>query len=121
MRLDPLSLPNNAEVVRTMYYARDYDGALAQAQKAMQLDPSYYRIHFWLGRVYAQKGMHQQAVDESEFSKRPRIAHLGLQSWLIVLPPRGGQPMRGRFSAPSRNDPDRVGFPLTISRSFMLH
>jgi TolB-like protein/DNA-binding winged helix-turn-helix (wHTH) protein/Flp pilus assembly protein TadD len=66
MRLDPLSLPNNAEVVRTMYYARDYDGALAQAQKAMQLDPAYYRIHFWLGRVYAQKGMYQQAVDESE-------------------------------------------------------
>jgi tetratricopeptide (TPR) repeat protein len=59
-------LPNNAEVVRTMYYARDYDGALAQAQKAIQLDPAYYRIHFWLGRVYAQKGMRQQAVDESE-------------------------------------------------------
>ena len=66
MRLDPLSLPNNAEVVRTLYYARDYDGALAQAQKAMQLDPAYYRTHFWLGRVYAQKGMYQQAVDESE-------------------------------------------------------
>jgi TolB-like protein/DNA-binding winged helix-turn-helix (wHTH) protein/Flp pilus assembly protein TadD len=66
MRLDPLSLPNNAEVVRTMYYARDYDGALVQAQKAMQLDPAYYRIHFWLGRVYAQKGMYLQAVDESE-------------------------------------------------------
>lgn len=66
LRLDPLSLPNNAEVVRTMYYARDYDGALAQAQKAIQLDPAYYRIHFWLGRVYGQKGMHQQAVGESE-------------------------------------------------------
>jgi len=66
IRLDPLSLPINAEVVRTMYYARDYDGALAQAQKAMQLDPAYYRTHFWLGRVYAQKGMYQKAVDESE-------------------------------------------------------
>jgi TolB-like protein/DNA-binding winged helix-turn-helix (wHTH) protein/Flp pilus assembly protein TadD len=66
IRLDPLSLPINAEVVRTMYYARDYDGALAQAQKAMQLDPDYYRTHFWLGRVYAQKGMYQNAVDESE-------------------------------------------------------
>ncbi len=32
----------------------------------MKLDPAYYRIHFWLGRVYAQKGMRQQAVDESE-------------------------------------------------------
>jgi len=66
VRLDPLSLPNNAEAVRTLYYARDYDGAIAQAQKAMQLDPAYYRIHFWLGRVYGQKGMFQQAVDESE-------------------------------------------------------
>jgi len=66
MRLDPLSLPNNAEVVRTLYYARDYDGAIQQAQKALQLDPAYYRIHFWLDRVYAQKGMHQQAVEESE-------------------------------------------------------
>jgi TolB-like protein/DNA-binding winged helix-turn-helix (wHTH) protein/Flp pilus assembly protein TadD len=66
MRLDPLSLPNNAEVVRTLYYARDYDGAVQQAQKALQLDPAYYRIHFWLDRVYAQKGMHQQAVEESE-------------------------------------------------------
>ena len=66
VRLDPLSLPNNAEVVRTLYYARDYDGAIQQAQKALQLDPAYYRIHFWLGRVYSQKGMYQQAVDESE-------------------------------------------------------
>jgi TolB-like protein/DNA-binding winged helix-turn-helix (wHTH) protein/Flp pilus assembly protein TadD len=66
VRLDPLSLPINAEVVRTMYYARDYDAASAQAQKAMQLDPAYYRIHFWLGRVYGQKGMHQQAIDEAE-------------------------------------------------------
>ncbi|HTT20672.1 MAG TPA: winged helix-turn-helix domain-containing protein, partial [Candidatus Sulfotelmatobacter sp.] len=33
VRLDPLSLPINAEIVRTMYYARDYDGAVAQARK----------------------------------------------------------------------------------------
>ncbi len=33
-------LPNNAELVRTLYYARDYEGALVQAQKAMQLDPA---------------------------------------------------------------------------------
>ncbi|HXJ90818.1 MAG TPA: tetratricopeptide repeat protein [Candidatus Binatia bacterium] len=66
LRLDPLSLPINAEVVRTLYYARDYDRAIQQAQRAMQLDAAYYRIHFWLGRVYAQKGMHQQAIDESE-------------------------------------------------------
>ena len=62
MRLDPLSLPNNAEVVRTLYYARNYDQAIEQGQKAMQLDPNYVRTHFWLGRVYSQKGMHSEAI-----------------------------------------------------------
>lgn len=63
---DPLSLPNNAEVVRTLYYARDYDGALVQAQKAMQLDHNYYRIHFWMARVYSQKRMYNEAIAEAE-------------------------------------------------------
>ncbi|MGA8622919.1 MAG: tetratricopeptide repeat protein [Candidatus Sulfotelmatobacter sp.] len=66
MRSDPLSLPNNAEVIRTLYYARNYDRALEQANKALQLDPDYYRIHFWMARVYAQKGMHPEAVAEAE-------------------------------------------------------
>ncbi len=66
MRTDPLSLPNNAEVVRTLYYARDYDHAIEQARQGLQLDPDYYRIHFWLARVYAQKGMHPEAVAEAK-------------------------------------------------------
>ncbi len=65
MHTDPLSLPNNAEVVRTLYYAREYDQAIQQAQKALQLDPSYYRVHFWLARVYAQKKMYDEAIAES--------------------------------------------------------
>jgi TolB-like protein/DNA-binding winged helix-turn-helix (wHTH) protein/Tfp pilus assembly protein PilF len=66
MRLDPLSLPNNAEVVRTLYYARNYDQAIEQGKKAMQLDPNYVRTHFWLGRVYSQKGMHREAIAAAE-------------------------------------------------------
>ena len=70
MRTDPLSLPNNAEVVRTLYYARDYDGALMQAEKALQLDPGYYRTHFWTARVYVQKNMHTEAIAEAEIAQR---------------------------------------------------
>src|SRR4029079_17017119 len=66
MRLDPLSLPNNAEVVRTLYYARNYDQAIEQGKKAMQLDPNYARTQFWLGRGYSQKGMHREAIVASE-------------------------------------------------------
>ncbi len=70
MRTDPLSMPNNAELVRTLYYARDYDGALVQAQKAMQLDPAYYRTHFWMARVYVQKHMYNEAIAEAEIVQR---------------------------------------------------
>jgi TolB-like protein/DNA-binding winged helix-turn-helix (wHTH) protein/Flp pilus assembly protein TadD len=66
MRLDPLSPPNNAEVVRTLYYARNYDQAIGQGEKAIQLDPTYARTHFWLGRVYSQKGMHKEAIAASK-------------------------------------------------------
>jgi tetratricopeptide (TPR) repeat protein len=66
MRLDPLSLPNNAEVVRTLYYARNYEQAIEQGKNAMQLDPNFARTHFWLGRVYSQKGMHAEAIAASK-------------------------------------------------------
>jgi TolB-like protein/DNA-binding winged helix-turn-helix (wHTH) protein/Flp pilus assembly protein TadD len=66
MRLDPLSLPNNAEVIRTLYYARNYEQAIEQGKNAMQLDPNFARTHFWLGRVYSQKGMHAEAIAASK-------------------------------------------------------
>jgi TolB-like protein/DNA-binding winged helix-turn-helix (wHTH) protein/tetratricopeptide (TPR) repeat protein len=65
-RLDPLSLTNNAEVVRTLYYGRQYAEAAQQARKAQLLDPGFPRTHFWLGRVYAQMGKYPEAIAEAE-------------------------------------------------------
>jgi len=65
-RLDPLSLANNAEVVRTLYYGRQYEQAVEQARKAEQLDTEFPRIHFWLGRVYEQMGKYSEAIAEAE-------------------------------------------------------
>ena len=65
-RLDPLSLANNAEVVRTLYYGRQYEQAVEQARKAELLDPEFPRTHFWLGRVYAQMGKYSEAIAEAE-------------------------------------------------------
>lgn len=93
MRSDPLSLPNNAEVVRTLYYRRDYDGALRQAQKALQLNPDYYRIHFWMGRVYAQKGMHREAIEESlKVLQTMPDSTVGLTEMAYSLATAGRQP-----------------------------
>jgi TolB-like protein/DNA-binding winged helix-turn-helix (wHTH) protein len=65
-RLDPLLLANNAEVVRTLYYGRQYEQAVEQARKAELLDPEFPRTHFWLGRVYAQMGKYPEAIAEAE-------------------------------------------------------
>lgn len=67
-RLDPLSLANNAEVVRTLYYGRQYEQAVEQARKALLLDAEFPRTHFWLGRVYAQMGKYSEAIAESELA-----------------------------------------------------
>jgi len=67
-RKDPLSLVVNAEVVRTLYYARQYEQAVEEAHKAELLDPDYPRTHFWLGRVYAQLGKFPEAIAEAERS-----------------------------------------------------
>jgi tetratricopeptide (TPR) repeat protein len=92
MRLDPLSLPNNAEVIRTLYYARDYDQAIEQSQKAMQLDPNYARTHFWLGRVYSQKGMHREAIMASEkVLETMPDSNLGLTEMAYALAAAGRQ------------------------------
>jgi adenylate cyclase len=92
MRTDPLSLPNNAEVVRTLYYARDYDRAIEQGQKALQLDTDYYRIHFWMDRVYAQKKRHAEAVAEAEKVLRAMPdSNLGLTELAYSLASAGRQ------------------------------
>jgi tetratricopeptide (TPR) repeat protein len=73
-----------------LYYARDYDHAIQQAQKAMQLDPGYYRTHFWLGRVYAQKRMYKEAVAEAEIVSRAiPDSNLGLTEMAYSLAASG--------------------------------
>jgi len=65
-QLDPLSLANSAEVVRTLYYGRQYEQAVEEARKAEVLDTEFPRTHFWLGRVYEQMGKYSEAIAEAE-------------------------------------------------------
>jgi TolB-like protein/DNA-binding winged helix-turn-helix (wHTH) protein/Flp pilus assembly protein TadD len=65
-RVDPVSMPNNAEIVRDLYYARNFQQAVLEAHNIEQFDPTFPRTHFWLGRVYAQMGKHPEAIAEAE-------------------------------------------------------
>jgi len=81
LRLDPLSLPINMDLGVLLYLARDYDGAIDQYQQTLDMDRNFDRAHFWLGAVYEQKGMFEQALAEyqtaielSGGSREPRAA-----------------------------------------------
>jgi len=63
-RLDPLSVRINANVALVSYFGRQYDQAIVEARKALQLEPNDGGIHERLGDIYLQKGMLREALAE---------------------------------------------------------
>lgn len=62
-KIDPLGLVDiRATLANSLYMARQYDRAIEECRKAYELNPNYFLLHYVLGRSYAQKGMHAQAV-----------------------------------------------------------
>ena len=60
--LDPLSLIVNANLTRSLYWARRYDEAIAQARKTLQLDPHFGVALFWLEGALRHKNLLTEAV-----------------------------------------------------------
>ena len=65
--LEPLSLTINFELGMSFYYARDYDKAIEQFQKTLELDQTFPAAHNFLPAAYEQKGMYSEAI--AEFKK----------------------------------------------------
>ncbi len=60
--IDPLSLIINAVEAWVLYYAREYDQAIAQGQKVVEMDPHFAEVYEYLKRCYDQKGMYREAM-----------------------------------------------------------
>ncbi len=69
--LDPLSLVINCDVGIRYYFSRQYDRAIDQYLKTLEMDPNLFIAHIWLERAYEQKGMYEEAV--SEYQERLTI------------------------------------------------
>jgi tetratricopeptide (TPR) repeat protein len=63
-QLDPLSLVINAVPAWTCFYAHQYDRAIEQARKALELDRTFALGHIWLAQAYERKGMREEAIGE---------------------------------------------------------
>ena len=64
LELEPLSLIINKNVGTVYYYARQYDRAIEQYTRALDLDADFSRSHLYLGMAYDAIGRHDDAVDE---------------------------------------------------------
>jgi DNA-binding winged helix-turn-helix (wHTH) protein/TolB-like protein len=69
---DPVSLTVGAASGLVSYLAGQNDEAIASCKKAIEIDPSYPRLHFRLGNAYREKGMYQPAL--AEFIKAVQLA-----------------------------------------------
>jgi TolB-like protein/Tfp pilus assembly protein PilF len=62
--LDPLSLEINADLGLSFFLGRQYDQAIEQFLKAIEMDPNFIWGRFFLAWAYEQKGLLQQAIAE---------------------------------------------------------
>ncbi len=65
--LEPLSLIISKNVGTILHYARQYDQAIQQYRKTLELDRDFARAHFYLGLTYQQTSTFEEAI--AEFQK----------------------------------------------------
>lgn len=64
LEIDPLSPIINVEAALPYYYLEDYDRAIAQLRRTIDLDPYFASAHAHLALVLDAKGMYQEALQE---------------------------------------------------------
>jgi tetratricopeptide (TPR) repeat protein len=64
LELDPLSLIINADFASAYFCARRFDEAERQARKTLEIDPNFFRVHYYLGEVLQFKGRLAEAIPE---------------------------------------------------------
>jgi TolB-like protein/Flp pilus assembly protein TadD len=78
--LDPLSLIINADLGNTYIQARQYDKAIEQLRKTIEMDQSFYFAHWQLGVAYEMKGSLQEATLEYQKARQ-----LNDDPWVLAL------------------------------------
>jgi TolB-like protein/Tfp pilus assembly protein PilF len=70
VELDPLSVNFTHALGFLFFITRDYDRAVEQLQKGLELDPNFVAGHGALARAYSEKGMHEEAIRECDQAAR---------------------------------------------------
>ena len=68
VELDPLSAQYLHDLGWVVQLARQYDGAIEQFEKALQMESGMTNAHRGLGESYAYKGMHEKSIEAMQNS-----------------------------------------------------
>lgn len=68
--IDPLNLAISASCGLQFYFARQYDRAIEEYIKTLEMDRNFVLAHHFLGQSYVEKGMFAAAVDVLEHAVR---------------------------------------------------
>ncbi len=61
--LDPFSVSIRGDTARIYYFARQYDLAIEQGLKTLELEPGNIPYNSWLDMAYSQKGDYEKAIE----------------------------------------------------------
>jgi serine/threonine protein kinase/tetratricopeptide (TPR) repeat protein len=85
VQLDPLSIIINCDLGQVLYYAREYDRAIEQLGRTLEMEAGFSITHYFLAFAYLQRRNHtealqsaQRALDLSGGEGPLNVAQLGL-------------------------------------------
>ena len=105
LAFDPLDLIVNTNVADGLYYAHQYDRAIEQYHKTLELDANFSNAHWGLGNAYDRKGMYKEAIAEWQ------------KSFLIEGDPRSAELIGEAYSRSGYNSAIRAWLDDLISQS----
>jgi TolB-like protein/DNA-binding winged helix-turn-helix (wHTH) protein len=91
LQLDPLSFLVNRRLGATLYLARQYDAAIAQLERAAEMEHQPGTIDNYMSLIYEQKGEHDEAVRRDLSALRVGHPKLDTNALLGVYQQRGWQ------------------------------
>lgn len=78
-KLDPLSLNANNDLGMAYCFAREYDRAIEQLRKTLELEPKFFRSYLFLAATYMPMGMYEEALAELQKAEAaPEVMAFGL-------------------------------------------
>jgi len=90
LELDPLSLPISVVAGWILFVERDYDQAINQFHRTLEMDSNFAVAHLYLGRAYVQKWNLEQAIVEGQIATRLSGDHPFHMAWLGYAYARAG-------------------------------